>query len=56
MIPFFFVYIATRLHIPLPQSGIIMFCIYTTLTLTIAALSWRFIESPLLKVKERFDF
>jgi len=56
MIPFFFVYAATRLHIPLPESEVIMFCIYTSLALIIASLSWRFIESPLLKVKERFDF
>jgi peptidoglycan/LPS O-acetylase OafA/YrhL len=44
------------LHAPLAEPGLLTFGLATTLTLVVAALSWRFVERPANGGKVRFPF
>lgn len=55
LVPFFTRYTAGKAGIHLPDNKIFQFVMFTVIALTVASLSWKFIEQPLLRVKERFD-
>ena len=55
MIPFFFNYAYAKAGWMPIQNRVILFGIYFFLTMVIAVLSWKFFESPVLKLKEKFD-
>ncbi len=56
LIPFFVSYLIVNAGYEMPDPPVLLFVIYTSVALTVAALSWKFIERPLLRVKDRFDF
>lgn len=55
LVPFFVTYIAGKIGIALPTNPVVLFIVFTAIALSIASLSWKLIEQPLLRVKDRFD-
>jgi peptidoglycan/LPS O-acetylase OafA/YrhL len=54
-IPTFFGLLTSKLHIPLPDNKYFLFVIYLLITYLVALLSWKLIESPIGKLKNKFD-
>jgi peptidoglycan/LPS O-acetylase OafA/YrhL len=54
-VPFFSGMIMKKAGIHLSIVPLIQFFIFTGLAILLAALSWRFIETPFLRLKEKFD-
>jgi peptidoglycan/LPS O-acetylase OafA/YrhL len=54
-VPFFYNYVCKKLSVPVPDNKVVLFLIYCTITIVISALSWKFLESRILKLKDRFD-
>jgi peptidoglycan/LPS O-acetylase OafA/YrhL len=54
-VPFFFTYLYSKTGLAPIHNWIVLLIIYLTIALMIAALSFRFIEKPILKLKEKFD-
>jgi peptidoglycan/LPS O-acetylase OafA/YrhL len=48
--------VAPRLHLTLPGSDWLRLPIYAAITIVIAALSWRFMEQPINRLKKRFEY
>ncbi|CAN5881768.1 hypothetical protein BH11BAC7_BH11BAC7_28870 [soil metagenome] len=55
LVPFFFNFAYEKTGMTPIKSGVVLFIIYFTITMVVATLSWKFIESPILKLKEKFD-
>jgi len=53
-VPFFTSVLFSKLGI-VTKSSIILICSYVLITLTVSAISYKFIETPFLKLKEKFD-
>ncbi|MGL4598255.1 MAG: acyltransferase family protein [Bacteroidia bacterium] len=54
-IPFFFTMACTKLHIPLIENKPLLFCIYIVITIGAAMLSWKLIEKPIARLKDKLD-
>lgn len=54
-IPTFFGLLTSKLNIPIPDNKYILFLIYLLVTYIVASLSWKLIESPIGKLKNKFD-
>jgi peptidoglycan/LPS O-acetylase OafA/YrhL len=48
--------LAPRLGIPLPESPWLRFPIYAAVTVLIASASWRWMEKPINRLKNRFAY
>lgn len=55
VVPFFFNEVWKKTGLTPITSGWLLFIIYTGIAVGVAALSWRFFESRILKLKEKFD-
>jgi len=56
LVPFFVSYAIEKAGYTMPDQPVVLFLCYTAIALIISALSWKLIEKPLLRVKDRFDF
>jgi peptidoglycan/LPS O-acetylase OafA/YrhL len=56
LVPFFFNFVYAKTGLTPIHNSIILFIIYFAITMLVASLSWKFLESPILKLKEKFDF
>lgn len=54
-IPTFFGLLTSKLNIPIPSNKYILFMIYLLVTYIVASISWKIIESPIGKLKNKFD-
>jgi len=48
--------LCAALALPLPEAGPVRFGVLTALTAAIAAISWRFVEEPLLRLKRKLPY
>lgn len=55
LVPFFFNFAYEKAGLTPITNSVVLFIIYFTITMVMATLSWKFIESPILRVKEKFD-
>jgi peptidoglycan/LPS O-acetylase OafA/YrhL len=56
LIPFFFTFIYGKTGWPPIHNSVVLFILYFSITMVVATLSWKFLESPILRLKEKFDF
>ncbi len=54
-VPFFFTLVCNKLHLPLIENKPVLFCIYTTIAIGAAMLSWHLIEKPIARLKDKLD-
>lgn len=47
---------ARRLGVPFPASGPVAFVLFGGLSIAVAALSWRYVEAPVNRLKHRFPY
>jgi peptidoglycan/LPS O-acetylase OafA/YrhL len=55
LVPFFFNYAYAKTGLTPITNSVLLFILYFLITMLVASLSWKYLESPILRLKEKFD-